>query len=443
MRNHFSICLLVTLALSGCVSAPSLILEQTTPSSRGTTEVTIATPFQIDTQMPQLAHTPSATITLTPEDELLASTNSVPVLQSYAPDPTSATPSLSKFHIINRTNVSKLVPVWRYEPAGDPSQTGYMPFDFSPDGEKIAFVEDTYVTLLDLQTSRVVQTFTLDSLLTLEHQLSLYSVLFSPGGDRLAGFTEEGPVLWKISSGELLWKADWSNAVYQENLYMDLTTSAAFSPGGDMLITTSIMANSDIRVWSTQTGKLIKELGTSNQLDAAFDKDGKRLYTADRVSAEEAIRIWDTETWQQIGVVNVQGQADSIVLSTNGERAVVGSFDMSEGPLTLEIYEVDGWKHIGMIEDRYDNNGGFLQKPIITSPVLNHDGGIVAFVTRGLQGEMPVVIQLWDVANQKHLLNIEGKFPTPIWIVRFSPDGRLLAAQSENGTTIFWAVPSQ
>lgn len=81
-----------------------------------------------------------------------------------------------------------------------------------------------------------------------------------------------------------------------------------------------------------------------------------------------------------------------------------------------------------------------MQKPIITYPTLNRDGGIVAFVAKGYTDKLPVVIQLWDVANQTHLLDLEGKFPTPIWTVRFSPDGRLLAAQSENGTTIFWGV---
>lgn len=438
---HYSLILFVFLVLAGCGRAPSRTPEQALPSATEQIEIATATLFPTYTQTPQIIDIPAATRTLEQKNKPLPSISPTPTLLPYTPDPTTNPPSLSKLQIINRTNVSKLVPVWRYEPSGDSGQTSAMSFDFSSDGKKIVFVEDDHLSLIDLDTSQVVQPFSLNGISPTGPQSYHGPVLFSPAGNRLAGYTEEGPILWDVSSGELLWKADWSNAAHKNSLFSDLLTAWAFSPGGDTLVTTSIMAGSDIRVWSTQTGKLIKELGRGNQLDATFSPDGKRLYTADRVSADEAIRIWDTETWQQIGVVSVQGQAASIVLSANGERAVVGSLDQHEGPLTLEIYEVDGWKHIGTIEDRYDNTGAFWQKPIITYPALNRDGGMVAFVTRGFKGEFPVVIQLWDVANQKRLLNLEGKFPTPIWTVRFSPDGRLLAAQSENGTTIFWGVP--
>jgi WD40 repeat protein len=310
-----------------------------------------------------------------------------------------------------------------------------MQFDFSSDGEKIAFLENHLPVLIDIQTAQRVRTFSLEGLFPPDNQPPVLKVLFSPDGKRLAGYTDFGLVLWDVSTGKPLWKADWSTARNYGQQGIDLTTSVTFSPDGDLLVTTSIAADSDIRVWSAKTGKLIKEVGMGNQRDAVFSPDGKRLYTADRITETEAIRIWDTESWRQIGVVYVPGQAFSTVLSTNGETMVVGSMDTGYGPMRLEIYSVKGWKHIGTIEDL--DPGGVGQKPIYTYPTLNRDGGIVAFATDEF------VVQLWDVTNQKHIMSLEGKSPTPIWTVRFSPDGRLLAAQGENGKIIFWGVPSQ
>ncbi len=370
-----------------------------------------------------------------------------PTLLAYTPQPTPQPPALNTLQIINRSNLNSLVPVWRYEPPDNKGSEGSFDFNFSPDGRKIAMLRDNQAVLMDIESTQILQTYTLDTLASEGRQPRLGSVHFSPDGRHLAGDTEIGLVLWEVSTGTLLWKADYSQSKTTfsspgDILEDGLTTSLVFSPNGDWLVTTSIAAGSDIRVWSMKTGKLIKELGWGNQVDAALSADGKQLFTADRMVVDEAIRIWDTSTWQQVGVVSVEWQAATTVLSSNGEKMIVGSMDMHDGPQMLKIYTVDGWKLTGIIEDR--DPLSFSQNPIVTYPTLNHDGGIVAFVTddRASEYEYPAIVQLWDTTNQQHLLDLDGKFPKAVWRVRFSPDGRLLAAQSNNGTTIFWGVPS-
>ncbi|HML40118.1 MAG TPA: hypothetical protein PKD23_05525 [Bellilinea sp.] len=380
------------------------------------------------------------------QKDLLFFPSPTPTLFAYTPQPTPQPPELNTLQIINRSNLSSLVPVWRYEPPDAKGSDGSFDFDFSPDGRKIAMIRDNQAVLMDIESTQILQTYTLDTLASEGRQPDLWSVQFSPDGRHLAGDTEIGLVLWDVSTGTLLWKADYSqsktSALLGGILEDGATTSLVFSPNGDWLVTTSIFAGSDIRVWSMKTGKLIKELDCDNQVDSAFSADGKQLFTADRRFVDEAIRIWDTSTWQQVGAVSVEWQAASTVLSSNGEKMIVGSMDMHDGPLMLKIYIVDGWKLTGIIEDR--DPFGILQNPIITYPTLNHDGGIVAFVRDDWPSKYryPAIVQLWDTTNQQHLLDLDGKFPMRVWRVRFSPDGRLLAAQSKNGTTIFWGVPS-
>ena len=65
---------------------------------------------------------------------------------------------------------------------------------------------------MDIETNRIVQTFTLDALFSEDSLPALRDVLFSPNGNRLAGYTRAGLVLWDVPTGTLLWKADYSSS---------------------------------------------------------------------------------------------------------------------------------------------------------------------------------------------------------------------------------------
>lgn len=449
MKISHALILFFACILSGCIDRPSSTFPNGISPTAEQTAPSTFTPSITSTNTPKPIVEPSSTVTLEPN--AISPSSIYPTLTplSYTPEPTPPAPSFAKLQVISRTNAKNLIPIWRLEHFTDSEKDESMPFDFSPDGKTIAFLENANVFLLDIQSGQIYQTFSASDFFPPAEQVGFWEVYFSPDGKRLAGNTDKGPVLWDVSAGKPLWKADWNTA--DPFTIGSPITDIVFSPKGDLLVTTSVMAGSDIRIWSEETGKLLKELGVGNQLNAAFSPDGKRLYTVDRLEAANAVRIWSTETWQQIGAVNVQRQAYSTLLSTNGERMIIGSDNIGDGPRSLRIYglgELDEWKHIGTIEDRKVEviKGGVVAttlKSIITYPTLNRDGGIIAFATRDSEGTASTIVQLWDVANQIQIMDLQWNFPTPIWFVRFSPDGRLLAAQSVNGTTLFWGIPSQ
>jgi WD40 repeat protein len=76
-------------------------------------------------------------------------------------------------------------------------------------------------------------------------------------------------------------------------------TSAAFSPDGKRIVTTSL--DKTVRLWDATTGQPIGEpLRSHEQIvcSAAFSADGKQIVTA---SADKTVRLWDSTTGQPIG----------------------------------------------------------------------------------------------------------------------------------------------
>ncbi len=434
MLPHFSLALLVLLVLSGCSTLPASINDLITETSASPTEAAITVPSH-----PTETNSP-VKITSTPA--LVQNTLPSPIIEpSSTIKHEKKTPSLSTLQVINRTNINKIVPLWQLESLNGQDEEKPTSFVFHPDGKRIAFLDNNKISLLDLETAKITQIFSMVPMFAEVSQPKICNWLFSPGGNRLAASTSQGLVLWDVSTGEALWKADSGNAEnYSPEIDAAGITSIDFSPGGDFLVTTSIQYGSDIRVWSAQTGKLIKEFGQPNQLDASFSPDGTLLYTVDRVSAEEAIRIWDTQTWQQTGVVNIPRQATRIFISPNGKQIIVGHMDVDRSTRALELFSLDEWKQLGLIEDR--DPASMYQKEFIAVD-FNRDWEIVAFVTAEIIDETAKQVQLWDLANQTHLRDLEDNVSSSLWLVRFSPDGRLLATQSENGITTFWGVPMQ
>jgi WD40 repeat protein len=77
-----------------------------------------------------------------------------------------------------------------------------------------------------------------------------------------------------------------------------LVTSAAFSPDGWRIVTTS--ADKTARIWDAATAKEIAVLrGHEGRVNsAAFSPDGSRIVTA---SEDKAARIWDAATAKDRG----------------------------------------------------------------------------------------------------------------------------------------------
>jgi hypothetical protein len=341
---------------------------------------------------------------------------------------------MSKLAVINRTNLKQLTLVWRFEPSAIHSgEDSDSIITFSPGGNGILFIQNNQVYWMEIATGKILRTFSADNLFPGEEQPIILSAIFSPDGSKVAGLTSAGLALWDTQSTKALWTADWGNgeptAIPQTNA--EINRDLVFSRDGSLLVTNSRMGNRDTRVWSTASGRMIKVLASGDQVDAQFSRDGRTLYTADGHTTDPAIRIWSSETWQQVGSVRVQGGVRTLEVSNSGEILAVGGSG-PDGSVEVVDYRIRDWAILGKVEDRYTVDAG---------PELNIDSGILAFTAKGSEAHPASTIQFYDPDFLTFLFSIDYSLPAPIRHLSFSPNGKILALQAKNGTTLFYGVP--
>jgi WD40 repeat protein len=72
---------------------------------------------------------------------------------------------------------------------------------------------------------------------------------------------------------------------------------------------------------------------------------------------------------------------------------------------------------------------------------LSPDGQVLAVAGRTFAHNVPKTIQLWQLPEQRKLLQLHGHLDA-IGGLAFSPDGRTLASSHENGVIRLWNVES-
>ncbi|KAF2113929.1 serine/threonine kinase receptor associated protein-like protein [Lophiotrema nucula] len=250
-------------------------------------------------------------------------------------------------------------------------------------------------------------------------------------------------------------------AVWQSRLSSD----ASFAATGS--------ADFSAKVWDTHTGEALHTLQHNHIVRAVAFPNQPRPQIIATGGMEKKLRIFDlsdsaaaTAPSYEIGagvhsgtIKSIVWTADSNIIitaaedkkirwwdlrtqSTIGEYAVEGAV----GTCELDNTSSDGILNVAAGNSAYffdSNTPGSLIKSIktpyeIASVALHSGEG--KFVTGG-SSQNDTWVRVWDFNDGKELETNKGHHG-PIWSVSFSPDGKLYATGSEDGTIKLWKFTS-
>ncbi len=294
---------------------------------------------------------------------------------------------------------------------------------FSPDGQYLASAtKDGFVRIWQAKTSHELRNWR-------AHQEQARAVAFSPDGRYLAtGSGDKTVKVWdveKVLQGE----------VRTPLLCLQTTStvwSVTFSPDGQRLASAAGVAGQVSKTEADEKGE-VKVWDMNNREEALtlssftwavrcvrFSPDGRRLATA----SAELVQLWDAQTGrEQLTCRDHQGTLEGVIFSPDGRRlAAVGGVISVHPDREIKVWDARNGQDILRLRGHV---GG------LRSVAFSPDGRRLA--SAGLDQ----TVKLWDAASGQEVLTLRGHIDN-IFCVAFSPDGRQLASGSTDKTVRIW-----
>lgn len=289
------------------------------------------------------------------------------------------------------------------------------------------------------------------------HTASVRSVAWSPDGSMLAsGSWDSSARVWQITgvpSPKLLATIPRTRSTIN---------AVAFSPDSRMVAVGGYdSSGSTVTFHDPRSGSEVRSpLSVPGLVGSVlFSPDGRRLYT----TMSSSVGVWDLATGEQ--VLLIRGSANpSIALSPDGtmlaltttNEDVVQIFDTSSGKLLREFSDLtngalsvsfssDGHNVAAGLGDSYVRVWSLLTGELVRGiPLQNLDmpfsvdfHPVLPLLASGTYRH----VRIWNAASGVPLKEVETGEASIIYSLRFSPDGRTLAAATGNGRVLL--IPAE
>jgi WD40 repeat protein len=326
--------------------------------------------------------------------------------------------------------------------------------DFAPDGRTAVTGSNDGVQTWDLETGRLIRTFSGNN----DWSKRIGLVGYSSNGTRIVSRNVDREVtVWDAKTGKPIsmkmldtetrllidrytngGPSDTGNIVTQDNRYkftvsgdnMNLVNTetdeivhtfynqcsdfypVAISYDGIRLISGNLKSrDAKLKLWDIRSGRLLREIadheGPATAVAISYD-----THLVASGSADNTFRIWSAETGELLHKSSKQeGTILSLAFSPDGQKLL----SLNAGDHGRAIMKVREIKTNRLLESYHFESGADRIQRAIFSP----DGQSAVATT----GEMI----LWEIYSGRRIIDLDGTIGPPVYAAAFSPDGRRIA----------------
>ncbi len=247
------------------------------------------------------------------------------------------------------------------------------------------------LALFAIAAAAHAQSFTGDRVL--QSDAAIRDLVFLKTGETAAFCADSKIRVWDPQSGKLIRTIPLEPAIQR----------AAFTPGSDRIVT--VGPDIPMRIADLDGQGKVRDLAPAAMREGrvTFSPDGSTLATSGR---DKLIRLWDLkEGRERLSIRGGLGGASAMAISPDGTKIVAADDDTN-----LRVWNARNGELLRLIDEL----------PVTTFALaFSPDGKMLA------SGGVDRVVYLWDTATWKPLRKLTGQ-PEMISSLAFSRDGRLL-----------------